>query len=135
MSTAEYVVDSWAWVEYLRGGASGRSVRVAVEGGARLLTTPITLAEIVSKFAREGLDREEASRAIGSLARIDPITQEDAKEAGSIHAQVKKETRNFSLGDAFVLQLARKRNAKVLTGDPDFRGLPEAEMISGARRV
>jgi predicted nucleic acid-binding protein len=36
---------------------------------------------------------------------------------------------NFGLADSFVLQLARKVGAKVLTGDSDFKGLREAEYI------
>ena len=48
-------------------------------------------------------------------------------EAGLLHARVRKGSPNFSLGDAFVLQLARKPRGKVMTGDPDFRGIREAE--------
>jgi predicted nucleic acid-binding protein len=50
-------------------------------------------------------------------------------EAGEIHAIEKKLSPNFSLPDSFVLQLARKLGAKVLTGDPDFRKVKEAELI------
>ncbi len=44
---------------------------------------------------------------------------------------MKRERTNFSLGDAFVLQMARKEGVKVLTGDRDFEGLKDAVMIGG----
>ena len=43
--------------------------------------------------------------------------------------QVKKKIPNFSLCDAFVLQTAKSNDARVLTGDPDFRGIKEALML------
>lgn len=42
---------------------------------------------------------------------------------------LKKSKLNFSLGDAFVLQSAKSVHAKVLTGDLDFEGVKEAEML------
>ena len=66
---------------------------------------------------------------IRSMSRVVAPTTDDAIEAGIIHAKTKDTSPNFSLADAFVPQLARKTGAKVLTGDPDFRGIKEAEMV------
>ena len=61
---------------------------------------------------------------------------EDASEAVSIRAELKPRSRNLSFEDYFVLQLARKKGAKVLTGDPDFRGVQgrPAARVAGPSR-
>jgi len=123
------VIDSWAWVEYLRGSEIGRSVDERISGGAELWTSVVSLTEVVSKYRREKLSEMTAVDAIGSLSKFGVPTREDAVETGVVHAEVKKKSPNFGLADAFVLQLARKVGGKVLTGDPDFKGLREAEFI------
>jgi predicted nucleic acid-binding protein len=123
------VVDSWAWVEYLRGSKAGKKVEQRISRGDELWTSVVTLTEVVSKYRREGVAEDTAIEAISSLSRIGIPDREDAIEAGRVHAQVKSGSPNFGLADSFVLRLARKVGATVLTGDPDFRGLAEAEFI------
>ena len=123
------VVDSWAWVEYLEGSDAGRKAESAMSKSQELWTSVISLAEVVSKYRRRGLDDEVAVRAITTLSKIGIPDLADAEEAGKIHAQFKPGSPNFGLADSFVLQLARKLGSKVLTGDPDFRKLKEAELI------
>ena len=123
------VVDSWAWVEYLRGSGAGRAVEERIVGKNELWTSAVSLAELVSKYRRSGADDSIAVEAITSLSRFGIPGREDAIEAGRLHADVKKKSPNFGLADSFVLQLARKIGGKVLTGDPDFRGIRDAEYI------
>jgi predicted nucleic acid-binding protein len=125
-----YVLDAWAWVEYLKGTESGKLVRKELELGNEVLTSVISVAELISKFRREGLDCEGAWRAVTSLSKTVPVKEADAKEAGMIHASTKKTTPNFSLADAFVLQAARTKGFRVLTGDPDFKRVKEARMLT-----
>jgi len=124
------VVDSWAWVEYFRGSEIGRRVSERVSQGDELWTSVVSLCEVVSKYRREKVSESTAVEAITSLSKLGEIDQEDAIEAGKVHAEVKSRSPNFGLADSFVLQLARKIGAKVLTGDPDFKGLREADFIA-----
>lgn len=124
-----YVVDSWAWIEYLDGTAKGSRVRALVEGDSDIHTTASSLAEVASKAKRVGKDPNAAARRISSLSRFAGPTFEDATAAGILHAQTRQKVPNFSLADAFVLRTARRLGAKVLTGDPDFRAIEEAELI------
>ena len=123
------VVDSWAWVEYLRGSENGRKVDARLASTEDLWTSVVSLTEVVSKYRRERIAEQAAIEAIGSLSRFGVPNRDDAIEAGRIHAEVKSKSPNFGLADSFVLQLARKVGAKVLTGDSDFKGLREAEYI------
>src|SRR3990172_1972732 len=124
-----FVVDSWAWVEYLRGTSRGEQVHKKIDSRAELLTHVVTLAELTSKFRRQGLDVEAAWQAVRALSKILTIDETDAKNAGVLHATIKQSRANFSLADAFVLQAARKLHCKILTGDPDFRGMKDAIML------
>jgi predicted nucleic acid-binding protein len=123
------VVDSWAWVEYLDGSALGKKVDDAILKAPELWTSLASVAEVVSKYRRKGMDDGPAVAAIITLSKIGVPGLEDAKGAGRIHAEFKRKASNFSSADSFVLQLALKVGGKVLTGDPDFRGIKEAQVV------
>ncbi|MDV3244439.1 MAG: PIN domain-containing protein [Nitrososphaerales archaeon] len=123
------VLDAWAWVEYLGGTKAGERVKKIIEGQAEVWTSLITLSEVVSRVGRSGKDVRLAASAITTLSRLGAPDLEDATEAGILHSKLKPLRPNFSLADSYVLQLARKVGAKVLTGDPDFEGIKEAELL------
>ena len=123
------VVDSWAWVEYLDGSELGRRVEERMSANDELWTSIVSLTELVSKYRRRRISEERAIEAVHSLSRLGIPNGDDAIEAGRFHAEVRPRSPNFSLADSYVLQLARKLDAKVLTGDPDFRGVKEAEFL------
>jgi predicted nucleic acid-binding protein len=124
-----YVVDSWAWVEYMEGSPAGVKADSLISRNDGLWTSVLSLAEVVSKYRRKKIDETPARQAISTLSRLGIPSEEDAIEAGGIHAEIKPKSPAFGLADCFVLQLARKLGAKVLTGDPDFRTIKEAEFI------
>ena len=94
-----------------------------------ILTSSVTVAEVVSKFGREWLGTDAPYTAITTSSRVVDLGSDDAKEAGILHAVMKKRRPNFSLADAIALHLAKREKARVLTGDPDFEGIGEAAMI------
>jgi len=123
------VVDSWAWVEYLDGSAVGKRADEVMQKALGLWTSLASVAEVVSKYRRRGMDEGPAVMAMTTLSKIGVPSLEDARQAGRIHAEVVPKVPNFSFADSFALQLARKVGGKVLTGDADFRGIKEAELI------
>lgn len=127
-TTGKYVIDSWAWIEYLLGSEAGSVVKDTLEK-KEVFTNVVTMAEVASKFQREGLNPNEAYAAITSKSKIIDIDVNFAYEVGVLHAKTKKSSPNFSLADAFVLHSAISKQAKVLTGDSDFKGIKEAEML------
>ncbi len=128
MSTSRYVIDAWAWIEYLKGTATGLFVKKEIEG-KEILTNVVTLSEVMSKFQRDGQDVDEGFQAIASLSKMVAVNEQFAKEVGVLHAETKRTRPNFSLADAYALCTARKFRAKVLTGDLDFKGLKDAVII------
>lgn len=125
---AKYVIDAWAWMEYLDGSELGKKASRIIEG-EDVVTSPVTVTEVTSRVSRKGKDPEIAFNSIVSLSKVVQITPEFAKETGLRHSKIKKRIPNFSIGDAFVLQTAKSIGARILTGDPDFKGIKEAEML------
>lgn len=121
------MVDAFAWIEYLDGTTRGTRVRDLLEDHRNAFTTSTaSLAEVLSKFIRNGRDPALALKAIEDNTSLEPVDTELARLAGELHAELRKKIRDFGLADAFVLATARKKSAKVLTGDPHFETIPEA---------
>jgi predicted nucleic acid-binding protein len=127
---SKYVVDAYAWIEYLGGSASGERVRaIFEEEGSEIYSCAVTVAEVVSKIARERKGFEVAYDVILSNSQVISVDEELSKEAGLLHAEMRKVERDFGLADAYVLAAARRLKSKVLTGDPHFRKVKEAILI------
>ena len=124
------MVDAYAWIEYLDGSPRGARVRNHIENPVNtILTSTITLAELVSKSLRTRRDPKVAITAVESNSTLHLISITLATLAGEVHAEERKRKQDFGLADAFVLATARSRSSKVLTGDPHFKDVPEAVMI------
>jgi predicted nucleic acid-binding protein len=123
------VLDSWAWIELFSGSERGSRIDRELSKASEVFTSSVTLAEIVSASARRGRPVEDKVLAVRGRSKVVSPSSEDSVGAGLLHAEVKQTSPNFSLADSFVLQLARKVGARVLTGDPDFRGVKEALLL------
>lgn len=114
--TEKYVIDAYAWVEYLIGSDKGN----------KIYTCAVTLAEIINKTKREGRSIETVYEILTSNSNIVDADEEISKETGILHAMIRKTRKDFGLADAYVLTTARKTGSKILTGNPHFRGIKEA---------
>jgi len=125
-----FVIDAYAWIEYFEGSEKGKKFAEIIEDNSNeLFTSSATLSEVVSKFLREKNDVKIALTAIDTLSTIAVINQELGVEAGFIHYEAKKKSKDFGMLDAFVAATSKKLNAKILTGDPHFKGFKEAVMM------
>ncbi len=125
----EYVIDSYAWIEYFRGTPSGGKVRPYVEGD-RAATSALTLAELREKYLREGWKSyEEDSEFIAAKTFVAPVDRQAAELAGALNHARKKVVRDWGMADSVVLATARVASARVVTGDKHFHGLSDAIMI------
>ena len=120
------ILDSFAWVEYLRGTASGETV--AEELDATLAGTPlIVVAELRDKYVRERIpDWGKDFAFIKEATVLLPEDEAIAVRAGDTRNRMRSEgRRDFGLVDGIVLETARACEAVLVTGDPHFRDLPE----------
>lgn len=117
------VLDSWAIIAYLEGEDSADKVANIIadahETRVPLLISVVNAAEVWYIVARE-TSVADADRSIKQLRDLSvEFIEADwtlAKEAGRF-----KSTNKMSLADAFAAALAKKRNARLATGDPEFR--------------
>jgi predicted nucleic acid-binding protein len=128
----KYIIDSYAWLEYFMGTIAGEKAKRIIDSSAdEKLTPTICLAEIYAKALRvEGLEKAELQRAFIKLrSALTPLTEEIAIEAAKIDVEMKKKVKGWGLVDSIVLGTARKKRAKVLTGDEHFSNLEETTYI------
>ena len=119
----KYVIDASAWIEYLIGSEKGKILDTLATESAEFYTNVLTIAEIVSVTKREGREISGLLDAVTGISRIFDIDFLFSKEAGELHAEQKEKIKNISYGDIFVMLTAKKLGAKIITKDPDFKGM------------
>ena len=124
------VLDTYAWIEFFNGSEAGKKVgNILNSKENEIFTSIITIAEMSSKLKRENLDAEKGYEIITNSSKIYFMNPELAKEAGLLHAEMKKKIKDFGMIDSIILSTARKLGAKIVTGDPHFKGFKEAILI------
>lgn len=129
----KYVIDAYSWIDYFSGSPIGHRVKEHIENpNNEIITNILNIAEISSLFERENIDmskREKSFTTLFSISKIYNFDAEFSKNAGILHAEMRKKVRDFGLIDAFILLTARKLKAKIITGDEHFRKVKEAALI------
>jgi predicted nucleic acid-binding protein len=125
----KYVIDAYAWIEYLDGTDAGSKVTATLENGDDICTCVVTLAEVVSKVGRMGKDAKVAYDVLLSNSQVVVVDEELSFQAGLLHCEMCKTAKDFGLADAYVLATARRLKSKILTGDAYFKPIKEAIMI------
>jgi predicted nucleic acid-binding protein len=127
---SSYVIDAYAWIEYLIGSEAGSEVNTILENYSNeIYTCAVTVAEVISKVSREGRDVEIAYDVVVNNSQVIDVDEELSKETGLLHFKMRKTEKDFGLADAYVLATARKLKSKVLTGDKHFRNVKEAVLL------
>lgn len=121
----KYVVDSSAWVEYLAGSQRAEPLRKYFDDG-ELLTTSLCAAEVIAKVAKEGQSVDAAKNSIHTHSTIITIDFSTAVEAGVKYAELRKTKPKIALSDVITIISAKNMEAKILTFDTDFKGIPGA---------
>jgi len=127
--TSRYVVDSYAWIEYLDGTEIGRKVSDLIKGNNEIFTSALTVTEVVSKAARKSKDAKIAYDILTSNSKIIDADEELSFQAGLLHHEMRKTVKDFGLADAYILATAGKLKAKIVTGDLHFKNMKEAVLI------
>ena len=125
----KYIIDAFAWIEYLEGGIKGKKVYEILNSDSENYTLLITIAEVVSKVKRKSLNHKLAYESMIKNTKIFDITPRIAKEAGILHAEYRRKMPQFGIVDALLVIAAKHLGAKVLTGDAHFKSFKEAVII------
>ena len=121
------LVDSWAWIEYFKGSAAGEKVKELIENSQdKVIVSAVNIAEVYNSFLRDYSTPDnkryaEASRnAMKQRSYVYDVDEEIAVDSAKV-----KHEKKWGLGDSIIYATARREGAKVLTGDPHFRGLKD----------
>ncbi len=120
----EYLLDTYAWVEYFMGSDQGKIVKKLIES-EKFYTSIISIAELSDKYYREGLTDEWESRYkfIVSKSNIILCTMEIAKNAGPRKWELRKTIEKIGLADAIIIETAFQNELIVVSGGPHFESL------------
>ena len=121
---SEYLLDTYAWVEYFIGSREGKIVKKLIES-EKINTSIISIAELSDKYYREGLTDEWEGRYkfIVSKSNIILCTMEIAKNAGPRKWELRKTIENIGLADAIIIETAFQKELIIVSGDPHFKNL------------
>ena len=127
-----YVIDTFAWVEYLIGSRRGATVKEYIEGGGAATPT-IAIMELAKWFHREMEsgrrtmeEMNQASEFVRTKTLVVDLDESMARKAGETDFLMKKKVHNWPVADSIVYTTATVANAKVVTGDPHFRSVENA---------
>lgn len=125
----EYVIDSYAWIEYFRGTESGKKARAYVESDSAT-TSVLSLSELKEKYLREKWSFfDEDIAFMTARGSVTPVDRQIALLAGEINHERKAKKRDWGMADSIILATARTASAKVVTGDRHFEGLSDAILV------
>ena len=119
------LIDSWAWIEYLKGTPKGSTAKKFIEGEEDIVISTINIAEVYKYYLSRQPEKAKSiiEELIGRTLTV-PVGTTIALEAARIRHEKK-----FGLGDAIILATAREKNARIVTGDPDFKNEKETIFI------
>jgi predicted nucleic acid-binding protein len=120
------LIDSWAWIEYWKGGKSSKAAAEYIDGEEEAYVSAINLLETyawVARYYGEGVAKsklETVERRCFTIP-VDKIT--------SIEAAKLKLKHKLGIADSVLLATARSLSAKIVTGDTDFRKMDDVIFI------
>ena len=130
---SKYIIDSYAWIEYLEGTEQGKIVSELISNPSNeIYTLPIMVAEVLSKALR-AKNKSIYKNALTALETIPYIINIDfsiGKKAGRIHFEERKLQKDFGLADAFLLASSEELKAKIVTSDPHFKNKKNIVFLS-----
>ncbi len=125
----KYIIDAHSWIEYLEGSKRGEEVYKILQSNNQVFVLPITISEVVSKVKRKKENFELAYKSIISSAQVIEPTPKIAKEAGLLHAEMRKKHRGFGIVDALIVTTANLTHSIVVSGDRHFKKFKNVKML------
>jgi predicted nucleic acid-binding protein len=124
-----YVIDTYAWVEYFRGTDKGKKLKSLLEQNHRFFTPVCCIFELRSWALSDSLDFTRILNVVRSVSGIEPINDDDWEEAAVVRHKHRKTIKDFGLVDALIVVVQQNRHAKVISGDRHFKTLKNVVYI------
>lgn len=117
-----YLLDTWAWIEYLEGGKYAEEVNEIIESEENCYTSVQSIAELSDLYHQGSIKIDmnwDQLRQFITTKKTDKveITETIAEKAGKIKANERKKKQDFGLADAVILSTAKIFDLKLVSGD------------------
>jgi hypothetical protein len=120
----EYVIDSYAWVEYFNGSKKGEVLKkLFLEEKNRFFTVSCCLAEIKSWAIKNNQNFDNILNIIKANSEILNLNENDWILAGEERTEQRIKQKDFGLIDSTILIKQKELTCKIITGDLHFKNL------------
>ena len=127
----KYVIDSYAWVEYLLGSKKGETLKkLFMQEGNEFLTVECCLAEMKGWCLKNNQDFNGVFTVIRANSMIIALRENDSIKAADERFEQRKRQKDFGLIDALILVKQKEFDAKIISGDKHFKELSDVVFIS-----
>ena len=131
MTAPSILVDTWAWIEMMKGSRQGEYVRTVILNNPDLFISILTIYEL--RYRIEQLkDSESAISIINKITEqveIIPVDTRIAMLGGIIKLGQCQGKTKMGAVDCMILATARLHGLKILSGDKHFNGLEETIIL------
>ena len=115
--------DAWTWIEYFEDGASAKEIEAVLKNSSKVYTPESTISEILTYTIRTKTKFDELFTIIHSNSDIVSVNLNNWLDAAELKFYWRKKRQGFGLMDALLLAKAKELDAKIVTGDPHFKGI------------
>jgi len=125
-----YLLDTYAWVEYLIGSKKGIKVKKIIENEKNTLSTPENcISEIKLWCLANNEDFKKLFGIVKMGSVIEPINLINWLKAAEIRHGNRKEMKDFGLMDSIILAKQEEIKGIILTGDLHFKNKKNVEFL------
>lgn len=125
-----YIIDTYAWVEYLTGSEKGKKVREMLEDSrSRFITIECCLAELNGWSMKNRIDFQGVLKVVEINSEILPVSRDEWINAAIIKSEMARSIKDFGLVDALLIAKQKKLNCRIITADLHFKNLKGIEFL------
>ncbi len=114
------VIDSSCWIELASGGPSADKVLAHLKDPGQVLTPSVVVYEVYKRLKRDASE-EAADAVVAQMGKTRVIPLDDQLALAAAETSL---SRKLPMADAIVYATAEAHQATLITGDADFKNLP-----------
>jgi predicted nucleic acid-binding protein len=124
-----FILDAYAWIEYFKGTGEGAHVGNILKKADKIITLECTISELLSYCLRNDMEFSRIYASMKSVSFIFPVTIDLWISAARVKAELRGKRQGFGLIDAILVAKQRELGAKLVTGDPHFKGMKDVILL------
>ena len=126
-----YIVDTYAWVEYLIGSKQGKILDNLLKNKQhKFITMECCIAELVGWTLKNNEDSNKVLDIIKHNSIILPVLTDHWKKAAILRHEFRKKISDFGLIDSILVAKQQELKCKVISGDKHFKTLKDVVYIA-----